>query len=178
MSDNVLKKVHTAIAFDGIISTIIGTLIVFLPNLSAKFAAGLIGFDLIVVGLIKLIPMMNFNIENREFKLTNLVASLIYIVAGIYIFIDIQSSAISLIVVVGIFTGISWLIEGISQLLMYKQITNNPVVSVLTGFITLVAGFSVLLSPFVGGTIIWKVFGISLIITGAFKLFQYFALKY
>lgn len=41
-----------AIGIDGLISSIIGALILFLPNLSAKVAAGMIGATLVVIGLL------------------------------------------------------------------------------------------------------------------------------
>ena len=43
MSEEFFTKVRRTIGFDGLISTIIGALIVFLPNRSARAAAGMIG---------------------------------------------------------------------------------------------------------------------------------------
>ena len=115
MSEEFFTKVRRTIGFDGLISTIIGALIVFLPNRSARAAAGMIGAVLIAVGLFKLISVFRRDAENGMARLGNLIVSVIYLVAGIFIFVDMQSAAISLILVVGILTVITWLVEGFVQ---------------------------------------------------------------
>ncbi|MDN2450979.1 HdeD family acid-resistance protein [Leuconostoc sp. UCMA20149] len=177
MSEDFFNKLRRAVGFDGLISTIIGALIVFLPNRSARAAAGMIGAALIVVGLIKLIAVFKSDVENGMARLGNLIVSIIYLVAGIFIFIDMQSAAISLILVVGILTGMTWLIEGFIQITIINQISTNKTWSIISALISILGGLSLLFSPVLGGLIVWTFFGMALLVIGIFKLIQYFTLK-
>ncbi len=177
MSEEFFTKVRRTIGFDGLISTIIGALIVFLPNRSARAAAGMIGAALIAVGLFKLISVFRRDAENGMARLGNLIVSVIYLVAGIFIFVDMQSAAISLILVVGILTGITWLIEGFVQVAILNKLTTNKTWSTISAIISILGGASILFSPMWGGLVVWTFFGITLLIIGIFKLIQYFTLK-
>ncbi|WP_220739157.1 DUF308 domain-containing protein [Leuconostoc miyukkimchii] len=177
MSDEFFNKLRRTIGFDGLISTVIGALIVFLPNRSARAAAGMIGAALIAVGLFKLLSVFKRDLENGMARLGNLIVSIIYLVAGIFIFIDMQSAAISLILVVGILTGMTWLIEGLVQFTIVNRISTNKTWSIVSALVSILGGLSLLLSPVFGGLIVWTFFGASLLIVGIFKLIQYFTLK-
>lgn len=177
MSNEFFIKLRRAIGFDGLISTIMGALIVFLPNRSAKAAAGMIGAVLIAVGLFKLLSVFKRDAGNGMARLGSLLVSIIYLVAGIFIFIDMQSAAISLILVVGVLTGMTWLIEGVIQIAIFNQLSTNKVWSFVSALISILGGLSLLFSPVLGGLIVWTFFGISLLVIGIFKLVQYFTLK-
>ena len=177
MSEDFFNKLRRAIGFDGLISTIIGALIVFLPNRSARAAAGMIGAVLIAVGLFKLLAVFKRDAENGMARLGSLIVSIIYLVAGIFIFIDMQSAAISLILVVGILTGMTWLIEGFIQITIINKISTNKTWSIISALISILGGLSLLFSPVLGGLIVWTFFGMALLVIGIFKLIQYFTLK-
>lgn len=177
MSDEFLVKVRRAIGFDGLISIIIGAFILFLPGRSARVVAGMMSAALIAAGLFKLLSIFKKNSANGVTRLGHLISSVIYIVAGLFIFIDMQAAAISLILVVGILTGMAWLIEGIIQLTILNQMGTNKVWSILSAAISVIGGLSLLFSPLLGGVLVWSFFGITLLIIGIFKLIQYFTLK-
>lgn len=177
MSDVFFNKLRRAIGFDGLVSVIIGALIVFLPNRTANAAAALIGAALIAIGLFKLLSVFKDDSESGMARLGNLIVSIIYLVAGIFIFVDIKSAGISLILVVGILTGMTWLIEGIIQLTIIKYINMNKTWFIISALISIVAGFSLLISPLIAGLVVWTFFGISLLVIGIFKLIQYVTLK-
>ncbi|MBZ5963446.1 DUF308 domain-containing protein [Leuconostoc gelidum subsp. gelidum] len=177
MSDEFLVKVRRAIGFDGLISIIIGAFILFLPGRSARVVAGMMSAALIAAGLFKLLSIFKKNSANGVTRLGHLITSVIYIVAGLFIFIDMQAAAISLILVVGILTGMAWLIEGIIQLTILSQMGTNKVWSILSAAISVIGGLSLLFSPLLGGVLVWSFFGITLLIIGIFKLIQYFTLK-
>lgn len=177
MSDEFLVKVRRAIGFDGLISIIIGAFILFLPGRSARVVAGMMSAALIAAGLFKLLSIFKKDSANGVTRLGHLISSVIYIVAGLFIFIDMQAAAISLILVVGILTGMAWLIEGIIQLTILSQMGTNKVWSILSAAISVIGGLSLLFSPLLGGVLVWSFFGITLLIIGIFKLIQYFTLK-
>jgi len=177
MSENFLNKVRRSIGFDGLISTIIGALIVFLPNRSARAAAGMIGAALIVVGLFKFIAVFKKDIKNGISRIGHLIISVIYLIAGIFIFIDMQSAAISLILVVGLLTGMAWLVEGFIQLTILDQISTNKTWSLISAIVSILGGLTLLFSPLIGGFIVWTFFGISLLIIGIVKIIQFFTFK-
>jgi len=87
MSDEFLVKVRRAIGFDGLISIIIGAFILFLPGRSARVVAGMMGAALIAAGLFKLLSIFKKDSANGVTRLGHLISSVIYIVAGLFIFI-------------------------------------------------------------------------------------------
>ena len=88
-----------------------------------------------------------------------------------------QAAAVSLILVVGILTGMAWLIEGIIQLTILNQISTNKFWSILSAVISVLGGLSLLFSPLLGGILVWTFFGVTLLIIGIFKIIQYVTLK-
>lgn len=107
----------------------------------------------------------------------NLLVAIIYMVAGIFIFVDMQSAAISLILVVGILTGMTWVIEGFVQLTILNQLANNKFWATLAAFVSILGGLSLLFSPVLGGLIVWTFFGVTLLVIGIVKLIQFATLK-
>ncbi|MFT8498139.1 HdeD family acid-resistance protein [Leuconostoc pseudomesenteroides] len=177
MSGEFFNTMRKAIGIDGLISSIIGALILFLPNLSAKVAAGMIGATLVVIGLFKLWTFFQLKSEGAMARFGNLLVAIIYMVAGIFIFVDMQSAAISLILVVGILTGMTWVIEGFVQLTILNQLANNKFWATLAAFVSILGGLSLLFSPVLGGLIVWTFFGVTLLVIGIVKLIQFATLK-
>ena len=84
MSNDFFVKVRRTIGFDGLISTIVGALIVFLPGRSARAAAGMVGAVFIAVGLFRLLSVFQKSIDNNWTRIGHVILSIIYLVAHGY----------------------------------------------------------------------------------------------
>lgn len=177
MSNDFFVKVRRTIGFDGLISTIVGALIVFLPGRSARAAAGMVGAVFIAVGLFRLLSVFQKNTDNNWTRVGHVILSIIYLVAGVFIFMDMSVAAISLILVVGTLTAMTWLIEGIIQFALLNQLSANKVWSFFSALISVLGGLSLLFSPLMGGLLLWTFFGLLLMVIGIFKLIQFVTLK-
>ncbi|GAO99812.1 HdeD family acid-resistance protein [Fructobacillus ficulneus] len=176
MQDDFAMKMKRTVGFDGLISTLIGAFIVFWPGASVKLLASIIGVALLILGGVKLLFALNGSETKKSTKLYDVLVAILYLVAGLFVFIDMEAASFSLLLVVGVLTGITWLVEGIIQIVVVNRLGGNHVWHFISALISALAGMSLIFSPFVGGLLVWMFLGVMLLIVGIFKLVHYFTI--
>lgn len=174
MLDDFSLKLRRAIGIDGLISLVVGILVVFWPDTSIKFVAGLIGVALVLAGAVKMIPVLRNQDYSGTDRVKDAIISVVYLVAGLFIFIDMNAASLSLLLVVGVLTGLVWLSEGIIHMMVINRFRGNRLWPFISALISVVAGLSLIISPFIGGLLVWTFFGIMLLVVGVVKIVQYF----
>ncbi|MDF7637147.1 DUF308 domain-containing protein [Leuconostocaceae bacterium ESL0958] len=177
MLDNFALKFRRVIGMDGLVSTIVGILIVFWPDKSANFVAALIGIAMLLMGAFKLWSAFSGKENRRRDQVMDAIVAVVYLVAGLFIFIDMQAATLSLLLVVGMLTGITWLVEGIANLTILNRLNSSKTWHFIAALINILAGLSLIVSPLIGGFLVWTFFGIMLLVVGIIKLAHYFTLK-
>jgi uncharacterized membrane protein HdeD (DUF308 family) len=97
------------------------------------------------------------------------VLGLLYIVAGVIAFANLGAAAAALALIVVIFIGISWIIDGVVSLSLLGQ-DGSRVWTLLYAILSIVAGVFVLFSPLVAGFTFWLLLGISLVVLGLVQI--------
>lgn len=174
MLDSFSLKLRRTIGIDGLVSLVAGVLVVFFPDTSIKIVAGLIGASLVLAGIVKMVPIL----RNQDYSVTDrtkdIIISVVYFVAGLFIFLDMNAASLSLLIVLGVLTGIVWLSEGVIHMTIINRLGEKKVWPFISALISLIAGLSLIVSPFIGGLLVWSFFGIMLLVIGAIKIVQYF----
>lgn len=171
------KKLRNFLMLDGIISIIVGLIIMFMPVRSAAFVAGIMGTAFIVIGLIRAISIFGNKEKTGWFKFGQLLIGLVYIVVGILIFADIRLATLTMLAIVGVMVGMTWFVEGIIQFSMISNLISGKVWAVISALINIIAGIVLLFTPLIGGLFVWSLLGIFFIVIGVFKIVQFFSLK-
>lgn len=175
--DAFTSRVRRTIGIDGLISTIIGAFITIWPEKSASFVAGMIGFAFFAIGVSKLLVSIRDTEQGRSNRIIGIIMSILYMVAGLFIFLDLETATLSLLVVVGVFTGLTWAIEGVVQMIIINRWGSNRVWPFISALISFLAGLTLVFSPFFGGLLLWEFLGIMLLVVGIVKLVQFATIR-
>ena len=162
------EKLRRGVGFSGIISIIIGLLILFLPTKTAAIVAALVGVALVIMGVIYIgANLVKRSEEKGNFwRISHLLLGFIYLFAGI-------AAAESLFVLIGIFVGISWIVDGIVTLTVLTNF-NSKFWGIFLSVISIIAGFTLVFSPLWGGVTLWLLLGIEFLIVGFIKMIHYY----
>ena len=98
---------------------------------------------------------------------------MIYLVAGVFSFINLYAATAYLFLIVGLLVGITWIVEAIVTFASLKYFERKGW-AVFSALISLLAGIVLLFSPLIGAAILWLLLGLAMIIVGVVKIFQYF----
>ena len=169
------EKLRRGVGFSGIVSIIIGLLILFLPSRTAIIAASIVGIALVIMGITYI--GANF-IKKRDdkgqiWRVGHFLLGFMYLFAGIFVFVDLTAAAESLFVLVGIFVGMLWIIDGFVNLTALSNF-NNKLWGVILSIISIIAGAMLLFSPLWGAVALWILLGIEFIIIGLIKIIHFY----
>ena len=168
-----VNGIRTALGIGGVLSVIIGALIVWQPLAAAAAVAIILGIYAIVGGLVYAGLGIFSKTRGGWSRVGHIVLGLLFIVAGILIFIHPGIAAASLATFVAIIIGIMWIIEGIVALSTLGQAAAKGW-TVFFAIISIIAGIFVLLSPLWAAAVLWLFLGISLIVLGIIQIVRAF----
>jgi len=95
----------------------------------------------------------------------NIVLAVVYLVAGIVIFANMAAATTVFAWVIGITTGVMWLIEGIATLAASGR-SHARGWTIAYGVLGVLAGITLILSPLTGTLFLWIFLGASLLVLG------------
>ncbi|EQC94041.1 hypothetical protein LLT3_02965 [Lactococcus cremoris subsp. cremoris TIFN3] len=169
------EKLRRGVGFSGIVSIIIGLLILFLPTKTAAIVAALVGVALVIMGVIYIGANLIRKSDNKGsfWRISHLLLGFIYLFAGIFVFSDLNAAAESLFVLIGIFVGVSWIIDGIVTLTVLRDF-NSKFWGIILSIISIIAGFTLVFSPLWGAVTLWLLLGIEFVVVGLIKMIHYY----
>lgn len=161
--------VRTALGLLGTVAVIVGVLVLFWPGQTAKVVAACIAIYAILSGLTYIgLGVFPRALTSRA-RLGHVALGLVFFVAGVIALLNLGSTAQVLAALLGIVLGIVWIIEGVVALTALGG-SASKIWSVLFAVISIVAGISLLLSPLWAATVLWWLFGLSLVVIGVAQI--------
>ena len=112
------------ILYIGIISSIVGIIMMFNPMLFNELVTIVIGLWIIIYGLIKIMISLNFKYYKEETWLINMVISIINIILGIMLIINPFKGSMVISVYIGIIIVLYSSFDILEKSLFYKRINN------------------------------------------------------
>lgn len=172
MNEEFSKRLKNGIGINGVISILIGCLILFLPDKIAQIGTIIIGIAFLIIGLFYLIPALKSSNTERHSRFSHIILGSIYTVVGICSLINLSLATNIIFVVIGVLVGLTWIVEGIISLFFRHYLDSNK------GFLTsgggsIIAGLIFLFVPFWGAMFLWTMLGVISIILGMIKVIQY-----
>jgi uncharacterized membrane protein HdeD (DUF308 family) len=162
-------SVRISLAVSGVLALIAGIVLLVWPVKSAVIITAIFASYLIVAGLVYIALGIFARTGGGWSRVGHIVLGLLYIVAGVIAFANLGVAAATLALVVVIFIGISWIVDGIVSLSLLGQ-DGSKVWTLLYALLSIVAGIFVLFSPLMAGFAFWLLLGISLVALGIVQI--------
>jgi len=172
--------VRTIMGIGGLVALVIGVLILINPVQSGavmmKVIAVILGIYLVIAGLVFLGSMVFSKTMSGWRRVGNAVLGLLYLIAGIIVFGNVENTAVVLAAFLSIFIGVMWIFEGVMAFASAKS-SPSKVWSIIYGIISIIAGLVLIFSPILGAVTLWIILGASMAVMGLIQIIRAFTLK-
>jgi uncharacterized membrane protein HdeD (DUF308 family) len=159
----------------GLGCVIVGIILLAWPKETLTIAAILIGAALIVAGILRLVDGFTAHESTGGRRVAGVVVGLIAILLGLFCIRHYHFTIAALAIIVGLF----WIIHGISELAvgLFGGRFRGRSITVVSGLLSLAAGFIVLFWPTISLTVLVAVIGAWLIVYGLLAGYLAFRLR-
>ncbi|GAB6857815.1 HdeD family acid-resistance protein [Microbacterium xylanilyticum] len=162
---SLVKSLRIFLAVSGVIALIAGIVMLVWPVKTAFVLTGIVAAYLIVAGIVY-IGLGIFGAARTGWaRLGHIVLGLLYIVAGVIAFTNIQAAAVAFALVTVIFIGVSWIFDGVVSLSLIGQ-DGSKTWTLLYALLSIVAGIAVISLGLAAVPFFWIFLGISLVVLG------------
>ncbi|MCR2785740.1 MULTISPECIES: DUF308 domain-containing protein [unclassified Microbacterium] len=169
----VLNGIRTALGVSGVLALLLGILILVWPGRTAMVAVAIVAVYAIAAGLVYA-GLGIFSAQKGGWaRVGHIVLGVLFIIAGIIAFINLQAATAWFGIFIGVLVGIMWIIEGIVAL---STLGDSPTKgwTVFFAILSIVAGIVLLFSPLWGAVALWWLLGISAIVLGIVQIIRAF----
>ena len=156
----------------GIVSIIIGGLIILRPGGSTWVIAVLLAIYLVVSGVVSLVRAFGHGLPG-SYRALLIISGIIGLLLGLLMF---RFGAEEKVEILGIFVGVWFLFSGILQLFASSSSNEGKGWAIFSGIVYLLAGIVLLINPWAVEIFVW-IAGIWLVVLGIFEVISSFQLK-
>ncbi|WP_125131805.1 DUF308 domain-containing protein [Microbacterium sp. 10M-3C3] len=163
-----LRALRTALLVSGIVSVVVGLLILIWPGRTAQVAVGIIAVYAIVAGLVYAAMGLFSRAQGTWSRVGHIVLGVLFVIAGIVALSNIAAATVSFAVFIGVFLGIVWIVEGVVALTTLGAAGTRGW-TIFFAIVSILAGIVLLFSPLYVA-VLWIFVGVSLLVLGVFQL--------
>jgi len=175
-----VDAVRTMLGLGGLVALVLGILILVNP---VKTGATMMLIVTVIVALYMVgsgavyLGTAVFSKSMRGWPRTgHALLGLLYVVAGIILFSNIQAGAVMLAVFLSVLIGVMWIFEGVIAFSSVKS-TGSKGLTIFYGIISVIAGLVLIFSPMLGAVTLWVLIAVSMIVMGAMQIVRAFSVK-
>lgn len=166
---SLLNGIRIALAIGGVISLIVGILILVWPGRSAEVVVFIIAIYAVASGLVYAgLGLFSGGLSGWG-RIGHLVLGIIFVVAGIFAFVNLPAATAWFGAFIGIVVGIVWIVEGVVSLTNLGAAASRGW-TIFYAIVTLFAGIFVLFSPLYGAAVLWLFLGILFVVIGIVQI--------
>jgi uncharacterized membrane protein HdeD (DUF308 family) len=162
-------SLRVALAVSGVIALVLGILLLVWPGKSAGVLTWILALYLVIAGLVYVGLGIFSATKGGWARVGHVLLGILYVVAGVVAFANIAAATAFIAVIVVIFIGISWIIDGIVSLTLIAQAASKGW-TIAYAIISIIGGVLVILSPLFTALVIWWILGIALIAIGILQI--------
>lgn len=170
---SVTNKIRMALGLAGLVSLVIGILILVWPLKTAAVVVAIIAAYAGIAGLVNLTIAVFSRRLGAWPRIGYALLGVAFLVLAGLAFANLGPAAEKLGVLLGIVVGIVWIVEGVVGLTMIGDATSKTW-TILLAIVSVIAGIVMLTSPLWGAALLWKLMGLSLVILGAVQVLRAF----
>jgi uncharacterized membrane protein HdeD (DUF308 family) len=156
----------------GIVSIIVGAIIIIYPGGSTWVIAVVLAIYLVVSGIVSLVRAFGHGLPGSARALL-IISGIIGLLLGLLMF---RFGPEEKVEIFGIFVGVWFLFSGILQLVNSSSVSQGKGWAIFSGIVYLLAGIVLLINPWAVGIFVW-IAGIWLLVLGIFEIISAFQLK-
>lgn len=169
LTEAAVRVVRGTLALTGIIALAVGLAILIWPGRTAQIVTALLAVHLIIGGIVHLgLGLVPPGLK-RGTRAAHIALGVVFAGVGVLALFHLRETTVWLGVVLGIWIGLVWIIQGVVILLTIGD-APSKMWAVAFGALSLVAGVVLLFSPLMGATLLWVLIGIALLILGGAQL--------
>jgi len=161
--------IRTALGLGGVLSVILGIVILVWPGKTAMVVTAVIAIYAIIAGLVYAGMGIFATGKGGWSRIGHVLLGVLYVIAGIVAFSNLGLAAATLAIFIGVLVGIMWIIEGVVAL-STLDVAPSRGWTIFFAVISLLAGISLLFSPLYGAILLWWLLGISALVMGAIQI--------
>ncbi|AVL97135.1 DUF308 domain-containing protein [Microbacterium paraoxydans] len=165
------KSIRVALAVSGVLALLAGIALLVWPVKSAVIVTAIFASYLVVAGVVYIGLGIFSRAKGGWSRVGHIVLGLLYIVAGVIAFFNLNVAAATLALVVVIFIGVSWIVDGVVALSLLGS-DGSRVWTVIYAILSIIAGIIVLFSPAIAGFALWLLLGIALVVLGIVQIIR------
>lgn len=169
----VVSGIRTALGIGGAIALIIGILILVWPAKTAAVGTGIIAIYAIASGIVYACLGIFSKSLGGWGRIGHILLGLVFFAAGVIALANLGDTTVFLAVFVGVFIGITWIIEGVVALTTLSG-SSSKGWTIFFAILSLIAGVVLLFSPLYVA-ILWLFVGISLVVLGILQIVRAFS---
>ncbi|WP_404432747.1 DUF308 domain-containing protein [Microbacterium lacus] len=167
-----VNGIRTALGIGGVLSVIVGILILVWPGKTAMVVAAIIAIYAIAAGLVYAGLGIFSKSKGGWARVGHIALGILFIIAGVIAFANLGATTTWLAIFIGILVGIMWIIEGIVSLSTLGDASSKGW-TIFFAILSLIAGIVLLFSPLYI-VALWWVLGISLVVLGIIQIVRAF----
>ncbi|WP_194422411.1 HdeD family acid-resistance protein [Microbacterium abyssi] len=166
---SLFTSIRITLAISGAVALIAGIVLLVWPLKTAIIVTGIIAAYLIVAGLVY-VGLGIFSGKKGGWARTgHIVLGVLYIVAGVVAFLNLQAATITLALVTAIFLGVSWIVDGVVALTLLNK-DGSRAWTIIYAILSIAAGVIVIFSPLLAAVALWWILGITLVVLGLIQI--------
>ncbi|GAA5027684.1 HdeD family acid-resistance protein [Microbacterium fluvii] len=173
LEKSAVNGIRTAIGIGGVLAVIAGILILVWPVKTAMVITVILAIYAVAAGLVYLGLGIFSKGKGGWSRIGHIVLGLLFIIAGVIAFANLQTTTAWLAVIVAIMVGIAWIVEGVVSLSTLGDAVSKGW-TVFFAIVSIIAGIYLLFTPFVGALALWWLLGIALIVIGIVNVVRAF----
>lgn len=168
------SSIRTALGLGGVLSVILGILILVWPGKTAMVVTAIIAIYAIIAGLVYAALGIFSSSKSGWARIGHILLGVLFIIAGVVAFTNLGATTAWLAAFLGILVGIMWIVEGVVALSTLGDAPSKGW-TVFFAIISIIAGITLLFSPLWGAVVLWWLLGISAIVLGIIQIFRAFS---
>jgi uncharacterized membrane protein HdeD (DUF308 family) len=161
------KARHTGLRLAiGILSIVVGILVIARPVNTLVFVAVLFGLQLIILGVVRIVLAASASGLPRWLKILSIVLGILTIIAGVICFTRPQAS----LIILAILLAVGWIADGIADLargFSGERSGGERTYLIILGVVSIVAGLVVAIFPGPSLVLLAQIAGVALLFIGA-----------
>ncbi|MFD5214812.1 HdeD family acid-resistance protein [Microbacterium sp. NPDC058345] len=171
-----VRPVRIFLAVSGALALTAGLVLLIWPAKSAVIVTGIFASYLIVGGLVYIGLGIFSGNGGGWARAGHILLGLLYMATGIIAFANLPAATVTFALVVAVFIGVSWIVDGFVALSLLGADASKAW-TLLYAVLGIVAGVIVLFSPLYAATVLWILLGASLVVLGALQLVRALTMK-
>jgi uncharacterized membrane protein HdeD (DUF308 family) len=151
----------------GILSIVVGILVIARPTDTLIFLAVLFGLQLIILGIVRIVLGASATGLSRGLKTLSIVLGILTIIAGVICFTRPQAS----LIILAILLAVGWIADGIADIARAfrgERTGGERTYLIILGVISIIAGLVVAIFPGPSLELLAQIAGVALLVIGAF----------